>query len=297
MKQASYDDISIFVEVARSNGFRAAADKLKLSAGAVSEIVQRIENRLGVRLIERTTRKMSLTDAGERLFERAVPALTNLKSAFEDLSEETDTVSGVLKLSAPRSSAPFFLDEMIAKYCRQYSDVTVEIIYDDSKVDLVTAGIDAAIRSQTLLEKDTYAVEVGPELGMALVASPKYLERRGTPKKPTDLTNHDGVRFAFNSVDRLASWLFLEKEANTYAVEPRSKMVVNDLTSMIGYARAGLGMAYVYRKPVEKFIESGELVALFDCQIPPLPRYTINYLTKRHMPARLRAFIDLAKAF
>ncbi len=198
MKQTSYDDISIFVEVARSNGFRAAANKLRLSAGAVSEIVQRLENRLGVRLIERTTRKMSLTDAGEKLFERAVPALTNLKSVFEDLIEEKKNVSGTLKLSAPRSSAPFFLDEMMAKYCSEYSDVTVEIIYDDSKVDLVTAGVDAAIRSQTLLEKDTYAVEIGPELEMALVASPKYLERSGNPDKPIDLINHDGIRFSFN---------------------------------------------------------------------------------------------------
>jgi len=213
------------------------------------------------------------------------------------LIEEKKNVSGTLKLSAPRSSAPFFLDEMMAKYCSEYSDVTVEIIYDDSKVDLVTAGVDAAIRSQTLLEKDTYAVEIGPELEMALVASPKYLERSGKPDKPIDLINHDGIRFSFNQTDRLAPWLFLEKGTNTYAVEPKLRMVVNDLTSMIEYARAGLGLAYVYRKPVEKLIEAGKLIILFEHQVPPLPRYTINYLTKRHMPARLRAFIDLAKAF
>ena len=295
IKNASLDDISVFVEVARAKGFRAAAEKLNLGAGSVSDTIQRIERHLGVRLIERTTRKMSLTSAGERLLERTLPALTDLENALDDLGEEQNAVSGTLRLSAPHSSSPFFLDDMLVKFARAYPEVCVEVMYDDSKVDLVTSGIDAAIRSQTLLEKETYAVEIGPQLDMVLVASPVYLDRNGTPGKPTDLINHDGICFAFGRADRLAPWSFVEGKKKPYMIAPKQRMIVNDLVSMINFAKAGLGLAYVYRKTAEPFIESGELVTLFDKNIPQLPRYTINYLTKRHMPARLRAFIDLAK--
>lgn len=296
MKNTNLNDISVFVEVARANGFRAAAENLNLGVGSVSETIQRIENRLGVRLIERTTRKISLTDAGERLFERSLPALTDLTSALEDVRTDQHTISGTLRLSAPRSSSPFFLDEVIAKFSSAYPDVAIEVMYDDNKVDLVTSGIDAAIRSQTLLERETYALEIGPKIEMALVASPEYLERNGKPKKPADLTHHDGIRFAFNSTNQLAPWSFAQGKKSPSTVTPKPHIIVNDLTSMINFAKAGLGIAYIYRKPIEPLLASGELVTLFDKYVPPLPRYTINFLTKRHMPARLRAFIDLAKA-
>lgn len=131
---------------------------------------------------------------------------------------------------------------------------------------------------------------------MTLVASPSYLDRKGSPKKPTDLIDHDGIRFGFGSTDRLAPWSFVDgKSKKNYTVSPQSRMIVNDLVSMLHFAKAGLGLAYVYRKPAEPFIASGELVTLFDQYIPSLPRYTINYLTKRHVPKRLKAFIDLAR--
>lgn len=297
MKHASLNDIWVFAEVARAQGFRAAATNLNLGVGSVSETIQRLERRLGVRLIERTTRKISLTYAGEQLFARSLPALTDLASALDDVSDDQNTVAGTLRLSAPRSSSPFFLDELIAEYCATYPAVNLEVMYEDQKVDLVASGVDAAIRSQTLVQKGSFSVEIGPQLDMALVASPTYLERNGTPKKPTDLTDHDGIRFGFGGIDRLASWSFMEsKSKQTYIVSPKSRMIVNDLVSMIHFSKTGLGLAYVYRKPAEPFIDSGELVTLFDRYIPSLPRYTINYLTKRHVPARLKAFIDLAKS-
>ena len=295
MKNINLNDISVFVEVARANGFRAAAENLNLGVGSVSEAIKRIERRLGVRLIERTTRKISLTCEGEQLYERSLPALVNLVSALDDVGEHQHTISGTLRLSAPRSSSPFFLDDVIAKFCAAYPAVGIEVMYDDNKVDLVTSGIDAAIRSQILVESDTCSVEIGPKLDMVLVASPTYLEHNGSPKKITDLTAHDGICFAFGRADRLAPWSFVEGKKSPYIVMPKPRMIVNDLVSMINFAKAGLGLAYVYRKPAEPFIASGELVTLFDKYVPPLPRYTINYLTKRHMPARLRAFIDLAK--
>jgi DNA-binding transcriptional LysR family regulator len=296
MGTANLNDISVFVEVAKANGFRAAALNLNLAAASVSETIQRIEGKLGVRLIDRTTRKIALTSAGEKLYERSLPALIDLESALTDLSDEDKAVAGTLRLSAPRSSSPFFLDEVIAKFCETYPLVNVEVMYDDNKVDLVTSSIDAAIRSQTLLEKETYAVEIGPKLDMAIVASPDYLGRKGKPRKPTELTEHEGICFAFGSSKKLAPWTFVEGKKSPYMVTPKPRMIVNDLVSMINFAKSGLGLAYVYRKPAEPFIASGELETLLDKYVQPLPRYTINYLTKRHMPARLRAFIDMAKS-
>ena len=296
MKDANLNDIGVFVEVARANGFRAAAANLNLGVGSVSETIRRLEARLGVRLIERTTRKIALTAAGEKLFQRSLPALKDLANALNELGEEQQTLSGTLRLSAPRSSSPFFLDDAIAQYSAAYPKISIEVMYDDDRVDLVTSGIDAAIRSKTLLQSGTYSVEIGPKLDMALVASPRYLKVNGTPKKPAELTEHDGIRFAFGRADRLAPWSFVEgKGKRSYSVTPKSRMIVNDLVSMINFAKSGLGLAYVYRKPAEPWIDSGELVTLFDKHVPPLPRYTINYLTKRHMPARLKAFIDLVK--
>jgi len=295
MKNNHLNDLAVFVEVASCKGFRAAANNLQVAAGSVSEAIQRIENRLGIRLIERTTRKISLTDAGEKLLQRSLPALADLEHALKDLSEEQHNVSGTLRLSAPRSSSPFFLDELIAVFADLYPEVQIHMDYDDSKVDLVTSGVDAAIRSQSLVEKDTHAVQIGPKLTMALVASPNYLKHYGYPQQPSDLAVHQGVLFRFGAHNRFAPWSFIDDKHALYEISPQPRATVNDLMSLLNFAVSGMGIAYVYRKPAEPFIASGKLVSLFDESIAELPRYTINYLTKRHMPARLRAFIDLAK--
>ncbi|CAK9039462.1 Uncharacterized HTH-type transcriptional regulator YcaN [Durusdinium trenchii] len=286
--------MAVFVEVARAKGFRAAAEKLKLGAGSVSEAVQRFEDRLGVRLFERSTRSIALTPAGERLYERSLPAIRDLESAVQELNDSKDVVAGTLRLSAPRSAGPFFLTDLLARFATAHPEVDVELIYDDRKVNLVTAGVDAAIRSQTLVEQDTYALPVGPELKLALVASPDYLERAGVPATPHDLIAHDGLFYAFDQADRLALWAFAGPGGG-YSVTPRSRMVVNDLSTLLSLTEAGLGIAYLYEEPAKTLISKGRLISLFKDEIPALPRYTLNYLTKRHMPARLRAFIDFSK--
>ena len=281
----------------RGHGLRAAGDNINLSAGAVSESIQRLENRLGTRLIERTTRKMALTEAGERLFQKASPVLKELTNVMSDMSDEQNRVSGILRLSAPRSSSTFFLDDLIAKFGIEHPEINVELIYEDQKIELVNSGVDAAIRSQNLLDKETHAVSIGPDLNMALVVSPAYLATHGKPNKPTDLVKHDGIRFCFNTPTRLADWAFVTRTKGTYFVNPQPRIIVNNLDSMIEFARKGLGIAYVYQKTAQPYISSGELVTLFDRSIPTSAKYSINYLTKRHMPARLRAFIDFSKQF
>lgn len=294
MQRTQLSDMTVFVEVARCGGFRAAAERLKLRPGSVSEAVQRFEDRLGVRLFERTTRRIALTSAGEKLYRRSLPAITDLESAVRELDDERDAVSGTLKLSAPRSSGALFLDDVIARYARRYPQVRVEVLYEDRKSDLVSSGIDAAIRSSTLLEQDTHAVAIGPVLQMAVVAAPGYLEERGVPETPGDLTAHDGICFAFADGAQLAPWNF-EGPDGPYAVMPRPRMVVNEVAALLSFAAAGLGLTYLYAQSAAPLLAEGRLIPVLKGMASPLQRYSINYLSKRHMPARLRAFIDLAK--
>lgn len=294
MKRSELSDIAIFIEVARNGGFRAAAEQMKLGPGTVSESVKRFEDRLSVRLFERTTRSMALTSAGESLFQRSVTALDELDNAVRELNDEKDAVVGVLKLNAPRNTGSLFLNDLIARYVEANPLVQIELNYDDNKVDLVSSGIDLVIRSHSLVEQDTHAVPLGPTLGMSVVASQAYLNRCGVPASPRALTEHDGICFAFDGVSQLAPWNF-EGDEGTYTVMPRPRLIVNDIAAMVQYAQYGLGLAYIYTSEVESLIASEKLITVLPGLPSSLHRYTINYLTKRHMPARLRAFIDLAK--
>ncbi len=294
MERQQLSDLTIFAEVARAKGFRAAASRLNLQAGSISEAVQRFEDRLGVRLFERSTRSVALTAAGERLYSRSLPALSDLEVAIQELDGAKDVIAGTLKLSAPYSAGPFFLDRLIMKFAQVHPDVQVELIYDDTKVDLVTSGIDAAIRSHTLLEQDTHAVPIGPDLKMALVASPDYLSEKGMPKKPDDLLDHDGIFFAFGNSGNVAPWTF-RGEGGPRVINANQRVIINNLRSMVELAANGLGLAYLYEEAAKEAIEQGKLVSLFEGEVPELPRYSLNYRTKRHMPLRLRAFIDFAK--
>ncbi len=294
MNRNNFGDIRVFVEVARRGGFRAAAKYLQQAPASVSEAVQRFEDRLGVRLFERSTRSVVLTPIGEQFYARSLPAIAELEGAVSDIDDQKDNVSGTLRLSAPYSAGPFFLDELVAHYAREYPSVNVELIYNDNKVDLLTSGIDAAIRSNTLLGPDTHAVSVGPELTMAIVATPEYLERMGTPKRPEDILQHHAICYAFGRGDQLAPWGFKGADG-PYVMQTKSRMVANDMRSLLCYAQHGLGLAYVYSEIAAPYIANGNMVEVLKDYLLPLPRYSLNYRSKKHMTRRLRAFIDMAK--
>ncbi|MDA5094988.1 LysR family transcriptional regulator, partial [Aliiroseovarius sp. KMU-50] len=285
-----------FVEVARAGGFRAAADRLKLAPGSVSEAVQRFEDRLGVRLIVRSTRHIALTRAGEILFRRSLPAVDALENALNDLQTEEGELSGALRLTAPIGAGPLFLDRMILSFAKAHPALSIEVIYDEKKLDLVTSGVDAAIRAEALLDPDSYAIPLGPMREMVIVASPAYLRYAPKLRTPTELTAHPGICFAFGDAGHLAPWVMTGPDG-THSPMPIPRVVVNDVNSIIAHAEAGSGLAYVFKEAVRDHIEAGRLVQVLEDYVAPLPRFTLNYLSKRNMPTRLRAFIDFARAF
>ncbi len=295
MQRNQLSDIAIFVEVARHGGFRAAAQRMNLGPGSVSDAIQRFEDRLGVRLFERTTRRISLTATGELLYSRSVAAIDELDNAVRTLNDEKDEVTGILKINAPRNTGSLFLNDLVTRYLKANPLVQVEVNYDDAKIDLVSSQIDAVVRPMTLVENDSHALPLGPELEMSVVASRSYLNRCGVPPSPESLTEHDCICFAFNGVGTLAPWTFIGKNG-PYTVATKPRVVVNDIPSMLKYVQSGLGVAYVYTCEIESLVASKRLVSILQGKPAPLQRYSINYLTKRHMPSRLRAFLDLAKA-
>ncbi|MGX9352735.1 LysR family transcriptional regulator [Shimia sp. W99] len=294
MRRNELSDVAIFVAVAQEGGFRAAADRLGLGAGTVSEAVQRFEDRLGVRLLERTTRAIALTTAGETLYRRSLPAIRELESALGDVHSTETGLAGLLSITAPIGASRLFLDALNAAFAKRHPGLVIEVLYDEEKVDLVTGGADLAIRAETLLDPDTYAFAVGPVQQMALVASQDYLDQAPPIETPEDVAAHAGVCFAFDRSGTLAPWVFAGPDG-PYSVMPTPRVIANDVGSIAASARSGLGLAYIYRHLVREHLQSGALVEVLKGQTEALPRFSLNYLSKRNMPARVRAYIDFAR--
>lgn len=295
MTRSKLNDLTIFVEVVRANGFRAAAKNLKLGAGSVSEAVQRFEDRLGIRLLERTTRAISLTHAGEVLYQRSLPAIDELDAALEEVQDLGDGLTGTLRLTAPTGTGQLFLDTMIADFAVLHPSLAIEVIYDEKKVDLVTTRVDAAIRTETLLDPDTYAIAIGPPHEMTIVARPSYLEKAAPLNSPQEISLHQGVCFAFGDSEHLAPWVFRTRDG-PLTVMPNPRVVSNNVNSILRYAEAGLGLAYMFTVTAKPALQNGRLVEALPQSLEMLPRFSLNYLSKRNIPARLQAFIEFVKA-
>ncbi|MFT4941972.1 MAG: DNA-binding transcriptional LysR family regulator [Paraglaciecola sp.] len=295
MKRVQLNEMGVFIEVVRSDGFRAAAKKLNLGAGSISQSVQRLEDRLGNQLLNRTTRKVALTEAGRTLFNRCSPAFAFIEDVLKELDEAKNSLSGTLKINAPRAVGGCFLDDLLADYACQYPSVNIDIVYQDNKVDLVQSGVDAAIRIDGLLEKDTHAVPVGPKLDMAVVASPEYLKLNGVLNHPSDLTQHRGICYKQQSASNIYAWQFNE-DGNKYSITPPPAIITNDTNSIIAFMKKHLGIGYIYLHDAQPYLDTGEFVRVLTEYTSTQGRYSINYLSKKNMPKRLRAFIDMALA-
>ncbi len=294
MRKSKINDIAIFVEVAKTGGFRAAARGLDLQPSSISQAIKRLEEGLETNLLKRTTRSIALTEAGELLYRTCLPAIDEIERASMGIRHHKN-LKHKIKVSATTSSSRLFLDDLIREYSLKYPDVYIEVIYEDKKIDLINSDFDLAIRSKSLLDDGTFAVSVGPKLKMSLVSTPSYIKQHGKPKNPKDLINHQCLCFKITSANILAPWTFTSKEGQ-YTVTPQSKIVANDIESILSFALSGLGIAYIFNCMIKDHVKSGELVSFFDKDIVGLPQFSINYVNKANMPEHIREFIDMAKA-
>ena len=296
--QYDIKDLKAFVAVARAGGFRDGARASGSSPSGLSEAVRRLEEDLGVRLLNRTTRSVAPTEAGARLLERLSPVFSELEEALDGMNGFRDRPAGTLRLNVPVSAARLVLPQIIPAFLAAYPDIRLEVTADDTFIDLPAMGCDAGIRYDERLEQDMIAVPIGPRVQrFAAAASPAYLSRRGRPGHPRDLLAHDCLCGRFSSGARMSPWEF-EQNGETVRVEPSGPLQVQigaatDL--MVDAAIGGVGIIYLFEDWLRPHLDSGALEPILQPWWLSFSGPFLYYPGRRLVPAPLRAFVNFIK--
>lgn len=296
--QIDLSDLNAFVAVVRAKGFRDAGRASGMSASGLSEAVRRLEARLGVRLLNRTTRSVVPTEAGQRLLERLGPALAEVEAALDVVNAFRDRPAGTLRLNVPVSAVRLILPSIVPPFLAAYPEIRLEVIAEESFVDVIAAGCDAGIRYDERLEQDMVAVPIGPRVQrFATAASRGYLDRHGRPGHPRDLLGHACLLGRFAS-GAMLPWEY-ECDGEVVKVEPAGPLQVQiggatDL--LVDAAIAGTGIIHLFEDWLRPPIESGALEPVLEAWWRPFSGPFLYYPGRRLVPAPLRAFIDFIKA-
>ncbi|EPE97827.1 LysR family transcriptional regulator [Rhizobium grahamii] len=294
MEDLPLNDLDAFTAIARERSFRAAARKRGVSASSLSDSLRRLEERVGVRLLNRTTRSVTPTEAGERLLERLAPALGEVSEALQQLDTFRDSPSGTLRLNVPTIAVRLFLPDLANRFLKRYPQISLEIVGEDSFVNVLAAGYDAGIRYDERLERDMIAVPIGPRRQRYVTAAaPDYLARRGVPKHPRDLLEHDCVRHRFLSGTAL-TWEF-ERGDETLMITPKGPIIANAIDMEVSAAVAGLGIIRTFEEVVSPAIETGALTPILEEWVSEFSGPFLYYAGRKHLPPALRAFVDFVK--
>lgn len=293
MPSVRLDHLETFALIVRCGGFRAAAAERGVSSSVMSQTMGALEQALGIRLLNRTTRSVATTEAGERLLERLRPALDDIRIALAELDQLRDRPSGTLRINAPGPAVDHVLCPLAFAFMEAYPDVNVEIISDAAIVDIVEQGFDAGVRFGQHLAKDMIAVPLGRPLRYAIVASPDYLLARGRPEVPADLVGHDCIRRRYPG-GALATWTF-EKAGEAIEIAPQGHLTLSSAHQELQAALAGRGIAHVFDDYAQASIEAGMLVEVLADWSPRLPNWFLYYPNKRHSSAAMRAFLEFVR--
>jgi DNA-binding transcriptional LysR family regulator len=295
LSTADFGQLRAFVAVAEALNFSRAAEKLGVSPSALSQMVRALEERVGVRLLHRSTRSVSLTEAGDQLFKRVKPAVQELAAALGQTSELRAHPAGVVRIHCFRAAADSLLKPLLRPFHDAYPDVVLDITLDDEIVDIVAGGYDAAIRLGEVIEQDMVAVKLGPELRQIAVASPDYLARRGAPQHPRDLTSHRCIGWRWPGHENPYKWEFQE-DGKWFEVAVEGPVITNLKDFALQAAIDGLGIAFAAQQVIESHVAAGRLVPLLQRWSASFPGYYLCYPAQRLMAPPLRAFIDSVRA-
>ena len=294
MSDVDLADLDAFAAVARARSFRSVARLRGVSASSLSEALRRLEARLGVRLLNRTTRSVTPTEAGQRLLERLGPALSEVAAALDTVNGFRDSPTGTLRLNVPTVVARLVLPPIIGPFLAAHPGIILEVSADDSFVDVLAAGFDAGIRYDERLEKDMIAVPIGPRTQRFLVAgAPAYFARHGRPTHPKDILNHACIRHRFAS-GVMHPWEF-ERDGEVVKITPTARVIANSIDLEIAAALQGLGLIATFAGFLEQELRSGALEPVLQDWQQPFSGPFLYYPSRRHMPAPLRAFVDFVK--
>jgi len=290
MSRDELSTLSAFLAVAEERSFTRAAKRLDVSASALSHAIRRLEERIGVRLLARTTRSVTPTEAGEQLIASLGPALGDIRGALERVAELRDRPAGRVRLLVPRLAVMTVLAPKLGEFSRRFPDVVLDVTTDDSRVDLVAAGFDAGIHYGEFVQQDMVAVRVSKDQRPAIVGSPAYFESHPRPKSPPDLRAHRCINFRHGSAG-VYHWEF-DKGRRSLSVAVRGPLIVDDVEVMIRAAIDGVGLAFVSEDRAEPHLASGELVRVLEDWCAPFPGFFLYYPSRRQQPAALSALID-----
>ena len=294
MRQPGIAEMSAFVAVAEQASFAKAARQLGVSRSTLSETIRNLEEKLGVRLLNRTTRSVALTEVGERLLAQLRPALEGFQAAVDSIGAFRDQPTGHLRLTVPRPAAKQVLEPIVADFLKAHPAITLEVVTDSALTDIVRDRFDAGIRPGHRVEQDMIALRVGEDARATLVASPDYLARRGRPTAPADLRGHDCIRQRFPSgvVNR---WEF-EKRGKSLEVLVSGSLITNDGDLAVRAAVDGVGIARVPATLIESHLEHGRLEAPLEDWRPRSVGFFLYYPSRRQTPPALQALIEALKA-
>lgn len=291
-------DLLAFLAVVQAGGFRQAARVSNGSASQLSEAVKRLETRLGVRLLHRTTRSVSTTEAGARLAERLAPALAEVKASLDVVNHFRDHPAGTLRLNVPANVARTVLPPIITPFLKRFPEIRLEVIVEDSFVDLLAAGCDAGIRYDERLAQDMIAVPIGPRIQrLVTAASPAYLEAHGRPEHPSELLKHACMRGQFSG-GAIAIWEF-ERDGEVVRIDPPGPLLVRQAAALdlaVQAAIDGLGIIHLFDDWLRPYFQSGALVPILDAWCQGFSGPFLYYSGRRHLPPPLRAFVDFIRA-
>lgn len=285
------DGMATFVAVAEAKGFRAAAERLGVSHSAVSQSLRRLEERLGVALVQRTTRSVRLSEAGERLYAAVRPALEEVRTAVANVGELADTPRGTLRLHTSTVAETTFVGSLLTEFLLAHPHVRLDVVASDAAVDIVAEGYDAGIQLGEVIDKDMIAVPVTGDLRLAVVAAPSYFARRRMPKHPRDLVEHDCLNWHPAPNAPPYRWEFTEK-GRGFTVTVPARVLSTDASLNRRFAIEGLGITLAFEGHVREAIERGQLVSVLEEYCVPFPGYYLYYPQRRQASRALRALIE-----
>jgi DNA-binding transcriptional LysR family regulator len=291
MQRENFNDILAFLAVARERSFTRAAARLGVSQSALSHTISGLEARLGLRLLTRTTRSVSPTEAGERLLRTVGHRFEEIEAELEALSELRDKPAGTIRITSIDYAADTILLPKIAKLLSEYPDIKVEITVDYGLTDIVAERYDAGVRSGEQVAKDMIAVRIGPDMRMAVVGAPSYFAKRSSPKKPQDLNDHSCINLRLPTYGGLYAWEF-EKGGRELKVRVEGQLVFNATAQMLNAALAGFGLAYVPEDVAQPHLAQGHLKRVLDDWCPPFPGYHLYYPSRRHSSPAFALLVD-----
>jgi DNA-binding transcriptional LysR family regulator len=294
MNTALLPQLQVFLTVARLRSFSGAARELGVSTPAVSQAVRQLEEQLRVVLLTRTTRSVSLTDAGRRLVESAGPALGQALAALTEVSAQPGEAVGRLRLSVPRAAVPFVITPVLPTFRARHPRVEVEVTIEDRLVDIVAEGYDAGVRLSEAIERDMVQVRLTDAFRFVVVGAPGYLARHGTPQRPEDLLRHGCLTFRAPTTGALYAWE-LERGRRNWRVPVRGGVVTNDSRLTVSLAEEGLGLAYTFEPMVAEQLREGRLQRVLEPYAPTVPGFFLYYPSRAQRSAPLRLFVDVAK--